>query len=348
MTLTRCSRCTCRDGGGRWGVRVGPRPVGCHLGQHDVCGLRDNRGDDTGDGAGEQRHAQRDDGVLIRSRRQGGDDGEHTQAYYVIKAAQEREELQRQGDELDQQIQKSEREIRALEKTLSHLYSKNAGYKASYTPVETSSAQYEQKVLLEEQHRAALAKYRTQRMEQSELEDDLGRLQQQLAELDERRAGAEQHLNQAAEASAAAQEQVAQQGGRLERMRAQVDRLLADHRRASAAMPGVKTPIELEVGLEDSLAKTKLFTSGLAQLARSAADGQFALALEKMLADAGGFARHEAISPPTGTPNPDQIASGHRLFFSLSPTKNEAASHENSIPNGELFVPLSTRKSDEK
>ena len=128
-------------------------------------------------------------------------------------------------------------------------------------------------------------------MEQSELEDDLGRLQQQLAELDERRAGAEQHANQAAEASAAAQEQVAQQGGRLERMRAQVDRLLADHRRASAAMPGVKTPIELEVGLEDSLAKTKLFTSGLAQLARSAADGQFGLALEKMLADAG-------IAPP--------------------------------------------------
>ena len=111
-------------------------------------------------------------------------------------------------------------------------------YKAAFTPVETSSAQYEQKVLLEEQHRAALAKYRTQRMEQSELEEDLGRMQQQLAELAERRAGAEQHVNQAAEASAAAQEQVAQQGGRLERMKQQVDRLLADHRRASAAMPG--------------------------------------------------------------------------------------------------------------
>ena len=57
-------------------------------------------------------------------------------------------------------------------------------------------------------------------------------------------------------------------------------------------MPGVRTALELEVQLEDSLAKTKLFTSGLAQLARSdAADGQFALALEKMLADAG-------IAPP--------------------------------------------------
>ena len=45
---------------------------------------------------------------------------------------QEREELQRQGDELDQQIQKSEREIRALEKTLGHLFAKNAGYKKTF------------------------------------------------------------------------------------------------------------------------------------------------------------------------------------------------------------------------
>ena len=40
----------------------------------------------------------------------------------------EREELQRQGDELDQQIQKAEREVRALEKTLGHLFEKTAGY----------------------------------------------------------------------------------------------------------------------------------------------------------------------------------------------------------------------------
>ena len=60
-------------------------------------------------------------GVTVYDGDDGGD-GEHTQAYYVIKAAQEREELQRQGDELDQQIQKAEREIRALEKTLQHLF----------------------------------------------------------------------------------------------------------------------------------------------------------------------------------------------------------------------------------
>ena len=43
---------------------------------------------------------------------------------------------------------------------MGHLFAKNAGYKKTFTPVSESSAQFEQKTLLEEQHRAALSKYR--------------------------------------------------------------------------------------------------------------------------------------------------------------------------------------------
>jgi len=70
--------------------------------------------------------------------------------------------------------------------------------------------------------------------------------------------------------------------------------------------------------------------------------------IAEMLAGAGHLASDGTNLPPTGTRIPDQIASGQWLFFSLSPTKNEAASDENSVPNGALFVPLSQRKSDEK
>ena len=60
----------------------------------------------------------------------------HTQAYYIIKAAQKREELQRLGDQLDQNIKISEKEIRALQITLEHLNIRNIAYRESFQKVE--------------------------------------------------------------------------------------------------------------------------------------------------------------------------------------------------------------------
>ncbi|KAJ3081943.1 Coiled-coil domain-containing protein 39, partial [Quaeritorhiza haematococci] len=54
---------------------------------------------------------------------------EHTQAYYVIRAAQQREELQREGDELDAKIRKAEKEIKALENTLRHMNDRNEEFR---------------------------------------------------------------------------------------------------------------------------------------------------------------------------------------------------------------------------
>ena len=64
---------------------------------------------------------------LIACRRT--EDGQvHSQAYYLMKSAQKRDELQRKGDDLDIAVQTAERELRAMENSLEYMRSSNRTY----------------------------------------------------------------------------------------------------------------------------------------------------------------------------------------------------------------------------
>lgn len=106
---------------------------------------------------------------------------EKTQAYYVIKAAQEKEELQKEGDSLDAKINKAEKEIYALENTLQVLNSCNNNYKQSFKKVTPSSEEYEKKIQLEEQKRTADEKYRYKQRQIRELQEDIQSMENTLA-----------------------------------------------------------------------------------------------------------------------------------------------------------------------
>lgn len=76
---------------------------------------------------------------------------EHSQAYYMIKAGQEKEELQRREDELKAQIGKAMSELNALINTRNHLLNQNANYRDKFMNKGWSEKEVELKVSLDEQ-----------------------------------------------------------------------------------------------------------------------------------------------------------------------------------------------------
>ncbi|XP_077785874.1 coiled-coil domain-containing protein 39 [Podarcis muralis] len=102
---------------------------------------------------------------------------EKTHTYYVIKAAQEKEDLQREGDDLDAKIQLAEKECIALENTMHVLNNCNSNYRDTFKAVTEKSEEHQEKLKLENEKRAADEKYRYKRRQIKEIQEDIQTIQ---------------------------------------------------------------------------------------------------------------------------------------------------------------------------
>ncbi|XP_039569464.1 coiled-coil domain-containing protein 39 [Passer montanus] len=111
-----------------------------------------------------------------------------SQAYYVIKAAQEKEALQQEGDDLDAKICKAEKEIMAMENSLCVLKNWNRHYKNSLKAVPETSEELEEKLKLEQDIKDADEKYKDKQRKIKELQENIQSRQQHLDVLQKQQA----------------------------------------------------------------------------------------------------------------------------------------------------------------
>ncbi|XP_077204436.1 coiled-coil domain-containing protein 39 [Paroedura picta] len=155
---------------------------------------------------------------------------EKSQVYYVIKAAQEKEDLQREGDALDAKIQQAEKECAALRNTLHVLNNCNSNYRNSLMKVTENSEEYEEKLQLEKEKRAADEKFRYKRRQIKELQEDIQSMQNTLDNLLKEEAFCIEKSKEKNEAVLQLTKDVESQKPKLERVVKQVSRLSRDIR----------------------------------------------------------------------------------------------------------------------
>lgn len=196
-----------------------------------------------------------------------GNGEERTQAFYIIQAAQEREELQRTGDALNAQILQCEREVAALTNTQAMLNGRNQLYRAGLQKPDPEGSDAALKLSLEEQQRAAIEKLYKHRSYLREITADFEERRNILAQL-LNSIGTQQQEFAAADAAvqAVARDAGAQQE-KLDRATKHMLKRQAEYRRKLGLGDGEQSMDELAMALAEQKKKNALMLDLLKEFA---------------------------------------------------------------------------------
>jgi len=187
-----------------------------------------------------------------------GNGEERTQAYYIIQAAQEREELQRTGDALNAHILQCEREVAALTNTQAMLAGRNALYRAGLQKPDPEGPDAALKASLEEQHRAAIDKLYKHRSYLREITADFEERRNILAQLLNSIGTQQQALGQSEAHVQSVMRDAQGQQEKLDRATRHMLKRQAEYRRKLNLADGEQSVEELSMALAEQRKKNAL------------------------------------------------------------------------------------------
>ncbi|KAJ7400147.1 Coiled-coil domain-containing protein 39 [Pitangus sulphuratus] len=164
-------------------------------------------------------------------------------------AAQEKQALQQEGDDLEAKICKAEKEIVALENTLCVLNNCNSNFRNSFKEVTETSEEREERLKLEEEKRAADETYRCKRRQIKELQENLQSMEQHLDVAEKQKALFQEQKEEKQDLILQLNKDIEEQKPKLERVIKQCSRLSREIR--SLRQNGTKTEEERDIDLRE-------------------------------------------------------------------------------------------------
>ncbi len=210
-----------------------------------------------------------------------------SEAYYLIRAAQEKQELERQGDELDAQIRKAEKEVRALENTLAMLNNRNSKYRQSFHKVEKGDADAALKEQLQDQVRAVTDRLKFKKAEIRELIAEVGTMQRSTTVLREDRAKLVRRVQDLEMQCAQVRKEAEEYGQKLREAHLEMEHLSLKHRQSEGVPLDQDTAEERDFRLQETRLTTAHLLEGLAAIASHPRNADVAVFLEKILEQYG-------------------------------------------------------------
>ncbi|KAJ0011757.1 hypothetical protein NQD34_012732, partial [Periophthalmus magnuspinnatus] len=270
-----------------------------------------------------------------------GPEGEEqkSQAYYITKAAQEKEELKRKGNSLDAKIHKAELENHALENTIHMFNNSNSLFRESLNRVKESSPEFQEKLKLEEQLKAAEATLRYKQIQVQELQQDLQDMNSTSENLQQEEGLEKEKIEDKLALIAKINKEVLSQQEKIDRATKQCSKLIREIR--SAKQSKGETFEEKDIRLKE----LKEFNQNIDKMLIEAMESRPNLrAVLAMYFEQANLSLPSPASTPTGSSSSRSSKSGSSSGRSSASIRSGSSSGSSPRTSALPSLPLSTVK----
>lgn len=222
----------------------------------------------------------------VESTMSSSDGGEQqSQTYFLIKAAQEREQLQRDGDLLDAKLKKTEKEILSLNTLLRTLNVKNQAYKSSFSKADPKGNDQSTKKALETKAKQIDNQLKRKEQALHNLEEDVAVVDQRLQVADEEAQQLSSFVQNLEDQHQRIDHEVGEQQERLSKTTEGATTAALELRTTRGLGGEQPAPEELDLELQDAMQMNKDLMTALAEVTNSS--GDLRGLLEQSIRDAG-------------------------------------------------------------